>query len=110
MTSNYRNMRVLVLFDLPSVEKEEKRIYAKFRKELIKDGFTMMQFSIYMRFCRNVQDSNKHIEKIRNLSPKDGHIRILSITEHQYEEMIVVIGEMTETEKLVKSDYLVVIE
>ena len=110
MTSSYRHMRVLVLFDLPSVEKEEKRIYTKFRKELLKDGFTMMQYSIYMRFCRNVQDANKHIEKVRSKAPSDGHIRILSITEHQYEEMIIVIGEKSQTEQLVKDDYVVVIE
>jgi CRISPR-associated protein Cas2 len=103
-------MRVLVLFDLPSVEKEEKRIYSKFRKELLKDGFTMMQYSIYMRFCRNVQDANKHIEKVCKLAPKDGHIRILSITENQYEEMVVVIGELSDTEKTIKDDYLVIIE
>jgi len=110
MKSSYRIMRVLVLFDLPSVEKEEKRVYTKFRKELLKDGFTMMQYSIYMRFCRNVQDANKHIEKVRKEAPKDGHIRILSITEHQFDEMIIVIGEQTETEKTIKDDYLVVIE
>ena len=48
-------MRVLVLFDLPSVLKSEKRSYVRFRKALLDDGFIMLQYSIYMRFCRNLK-------------------------------------------------------
>lgn len=109
MTS-YRNMRVLVLFDLPSVSKSEKRNYVKFRNAIMDDGFIMMQFSIYSRFCRNVQDANKHINRVKALAPKDGNIRILCITEKQFEEMILVIGDLLETEKVVKRDSVVIIE
>ena len=109
MTS-YRIMKVLVLFDLPSVSKSEKRSYVKFRKALMDDGFIMMQFSIYSRFCRNVQDADKHIARVKSIAPKDGNIRILCITERQFEEMILVIGELSETEKKVKKDSLVIIE
>lgn len=103
-------MRVLVLFDLPSVSKQEKKSYVKFRRELMDDGFIMMQFSIYTRFCRNQQDAIKHIERAKAMAPRDGNIRILSVTEKQYEDMILVIGELNETEKVVGEDYLVVIE
>lgn len=103
-------MRILVLFDLPSVLKSEKRSYVRFRKALMDDGFVMLQYSIYMRFCRNLKDSQKHIVRVKAMAPQDGNIRILSITEHQYEEMILVIGELSETEKIVRSDYVVIIE
>lgn len=103
-------MRVLVLFDLPSVTKREKKSYVRFRKDIMDDGFTMMQFSIYMRFCRNLQDANKHIARVLSMAPSDGNIRILCITEKQYEDMILVIGEKSETENTVKKDYVVMIE
>lgn len=110
MESSYRCMRVFVLFDLPAVTKGEKRNYVKFRKQIIEDGFIMLQYSIYTRFCRNFQDAKKHIQRIEDMAPRDGNIRILSITEHQFEQMVNVVGECSETEKIVKRDYLVVIE
>ena len=103
-------MRVLVLFDLPSVSKSEKRNYVKFRNLLLDDGFTMMQFSIYTRFCRNKQDADKHIQRVKANAPHDGNIRILCITERQFEEMILVIGELSETEKTIGKDSVVIIE
>ena len=103
-------MRVLVLFDLPSVSKSEKRNYVKFRNLLLDDGFTMMQFSIYTRFCRNKQDADKHIQRVKANAPHDGNIRILCITERQFEEMILVIGELSEIEKTVGKDSVVIIE
>ncbi len=110
MISSHRLMRVLVLFDLPMISKSEKRTYVRFRKDLMDDGFIMMQFSIYMRFCRNLQDANKHIARVKGMAPRDGNIRILSITEKQFEDMILVIGDLSETEKTVKKDYVVIIE
>ncbi len=110
MNSSYRNMRVMVLFDLPSVSKVEKRNYVRFRKRIMEDGFMMLQFSIYVRYCRNPQDAKKHIQRIESFAPRDGNIRILCITEHQFEEMILLVGEESETEKTVKKEYLVVIE
>ena len=108
--TSYRIMRVLVLFDLPSVSKSEKRNYVKFRNLLLDDGFTVMQFSIYTRFCQNKQDADKHIQRIKANAPHDGNIRILCITERQFEEMILVIGELSETEKTVGKDSVVIIE
>ncbi len=108
--TSYRIMRVLVLFDLPSVSKSEKRNYVKFRNLLLDDGFTMMQFSIYTRFCRNKQDADKHIQRVKANAPHDGNIRILCITERQFEEMILVIGELSEIEKTVGKDSVVIIE
>ena len=47
--SEYRIMWILVFFDLPTETKKERKIYTDFRKKIISDGFTMFQFSIYVR-------------------------------------------------------------
>lgn len=103
-------MRVLVLFDLPVETKKDIRQYTHFRKLLIDDGFVMIQYSIYMRFCRNSVDADKHIARIRQLSPEKGNIRILCITEKQYEDMILIIGEKSPTETFVNEQVTMVIE
>ena len=42
--NEYRIMWILVLFDLPTETKKERKAAADFRKHLIEDGFTMFQF------------------------------------------------------------------
>ena len=56
--SEYRIMWVLVLFDLPTDTKKDKKAYADFRKNLQKDGFTMFQFSIYVRHCASSENAD----------------------------------------------------
>ncbi|MEG0360581.1 MAG: CRISPR-associated endonuclease Cas2 [Longicatena sp.] len=103
-------MRVIVMFDLPMVTNSEKSQYNKFRNFLLKDGFSMIQFSVYMRFCKNAVDADKHIERVKQLSPINGNIRILSVTEKQYEDMILVIGSKSATEEYVNKQMTMVIE
>ena len=59
--SEYRIMWVLVLFDLPTETKKEKKAYSDFRKNLQRDGFTMFQFSIYVRHCASQENAEVHI-------------------------------------------------
>ena len=93
-----RNMRVLVLFDLPVTSKKDRKNYAKFRKFLIHDGYDMLQFSVYSRITQNHDDARKHVERLsKNLPPK-GSIRVLQITEKQYNSMLIMVGERTATE------------
>ena len=91
-------MRVLVLFDLPVTSKKDRKNYAKFRKFLIHDGYDMLQFSVYSRITQNHDDARKHVERLsKNLPPK-GSIRVLQITEKQYNSMLIMVGERTATE------------
>ena len=62
--SEYRVMWVLVLFDLPTETKKDKKAYADFRKNLQKDGFTMFQFSIYIRHCASSENASVHIKRV----------------------------------------------
>jgi len=77
------------MFDMPMETAECRKEYTKFRKFLLKDGFLMMQFSVYTRFCHNIPDCEKHLQRITRNLPKYGDIRILKTTESQFENMIV---------------------
>jgi len=85
--SEYRIMWVLVFFDLPTETKKEKKAYTNFRKKLIDDGFTMFQFSIYLRHCPSSENANVHVKRVKNALPELGQIGILCITDKQFGQM-----------------------
>ena len=88
-----RYMRIIVMFDLPTITDKDKKIAQKFRNFLLDDGYIMVQFSIYSRICKNNDDLLKHINRLKIKSPKNGNIRILQVTENQYNSMILLCGE-----------------
>ena len=85
--SEYRIMWVLVLFDLPTDTKKERKAYAQFRKKLLLDGFTMFQFSIYLRHCPSAENADVHIKRVKSFLPQLGKVGILRITDKQFGEM-----------------------
>ena len=87
-------MRVLVLFDLPMVSAQEKRIYSKFRKYLIKNGFLMMQESVYCKMALNQTAATSIMDGVRKNSPVEAIIQMLCITEKQYSKMECICGEV----------------
>ena len=89
----YRFMRVLVFFDLPTETSRDRKIYSKFRKLLIKEGFIMMQESVYSKLTLNSNQSNYLEERIRKNAPSKGLIQMLTITEKQYANIEYVIGK-----------------
>jgi len=82
--NQYRCMWVLVFFDIPVETKKQQRAATLFRKELIKDGFTMFQFSIYMRNCPSRENADVHIKRVKGMLPEYGHVGILTITDKQF--------------------------
>ncbi len=102
-------MRLIVMFDLPVVTAEEKQIYSKFRKFLLKDGYIMIQFSIYSRICKNSDDVTKHINRIRQNLPDKGNIRLLQVTEKQYQDMMLLCGSKV-TEEDISIENMIVFE
>ena len=85
--SGYRIMWVLVFFDLPTETKKERKEAALFRKELIRSGFIMFQYSIYMRHCPSAENAEVHIRRVKSLLPPYGQVGILSITDKQFGSM-----------------------
>lgn len=91
--SEYRIMWILVFFDLPTESKRDRKAYAKFRKELLKDGFTMFQFSIYIRHCSSRENRNVHVKRVKKMIPEKGSVGILSITDKQFGMMEIFEGK-----------------
>lgn len=97
------------MFDLPVVTEKERKIANKFRNFLLDDGYIMMQFSVYSRICKNNDDLNKHINKLKINAPKNGNIRLIQITENQYNNMIMFCGEK-KAEEEISIDSLLIFE
>lgn len=105
----YKVMRMICMFDLPIETEKEKRIYRMFRKNLLKEGFVMMQYSVYIRTCPN-RDYCKRLEKrIQKVAPEKGNVRLLVITEKQYLDMKLIVGSKNETEKAIGVERMIVL-
>lgn len=86
-------MWVIVLFDLPTTTKTERKRYTLFRKRLMKGGFTMMQYSVYMRHCASNENALVHTQRVKNNLPPDGEVRIIKITDKQFSRIEVFYGK-----------------
>lgn len=91
--SEYRVMWVLVLFDLPTETKKEKKAYADFRKKLLRDGFTMFQFSIYVRHCASCENAAVHVKRVKSFLPEHGQVGIITITDKQFGNIVLYNGK-----------------
>lgn len=89
----WQTMWVVALFDLPVQTKEHRREYARFRKCLLKDGFTMMQYSVYQRHCASYENAEVHIRRMGLEVPPHGEVRFLVITDHQFEKIVTLWGK-----------------
>lgn len=86
-------MRILVFFDLPVATKTERRVATQFRNFLLKDGYHMVQFSVYSRVCNGRDAVQKHKERIYKNVPDNGSVRLMVITEKQYEAVEILVGK-----------------
>ena len=80
-------MWLFVFFDLPNTTKKERKAAAQFRKALEKDGFSMMQFSVYVRHCPSKENMEVHMKRVRLALPAAGQVSILAVTDKQYSEI-----------------------
>jgi CRISPR-associated protein Cas2 len=80
----YRIMWLFVFFDLPTEKKEDRRNAQQFRKNLVKDGFTMMQYSVYIRHCASSESADVHEKRVSAMLPPLGKVSVLRITDKQY--------------------------
>lgn len=101
-------MRIIVFFDLPVTTKTQRKTATDFRKFLIQDGYYMVQYSVYARVCNGYDAIDKHIKRLKNVVPNNGSIRVLVITEKQYESMYVLTGNLLEEEKPVVMQQLTI--
>ena len=97
---NYKVMRMICMFDLPVDTKSEQREYRKFRNYIMSEGFVMIQYSVYVRVCPNREYAQSLSKRIQKNVPKQGNIRLLSVTEKQYSEMKLLVGKNSTKEKI----------
>lgn len=88
MLSGYRLMWMTVMFDLPVVEKAERKAATEFRNALLDMGFEMSQFSVYMRFCTSPTQVDTYCKRVESALPQGGKVNILQFTDKQYERIV----------------------
>lgn len=91
--NEYRIMWVLVFFDLPVADEKDRKVYTQFRKKLLKDGFDMFQFSIYVRHCMSHDNADVHMKRVKSILPQKGKVGILRITDKQFGMMEIFEGK-----------------
>lgn len=95
----YRIMWVLVLYDLPTDTKVNMKAASQFRKRLLDDGFSLFQFSMYVRHCPSRENAEVHIKRVKGMLPKEGKVAIMSITDKQFGEIEIFYARNKETPK-----------
>mgnify|MGYP002675088854 FL=1 len=83
----YKVMWVLVFYDLPTDTKTERKEAARFRKDIMGDGFTMFKFSIYVRHCASMDNAQVHIKRVQSFLPAHGNVGIMCITDRQFADI-----------------------
>ncbi len=99
-------MRILVFFDLPVKSKNERRAATRFRNFLLNDGYHMIQYSVYARVCNGMDAVAKHRARIKLNLPENGSIRLLVITEKQFEAIDILLGKLTEADDAFQCEQL----
>ncbi len=98
--SPYQSVWLVTLFDLPTDTPDARRAYADFRKMLLSNGFSMLQYSVYARYCASEEKAKVQRKRIKQNMPEDGEVRIMSITDVQFGKMQVFHGKQRKpTEK-----------
>lgn len=86
-------MRIIVMFDLPMLTSTERRDYSRFRKYLIKNGFIMMQESVYCKLAKNQTAADLIIGNLKKNKPSKGIVQAMKITEKQFSKIEYIVGK-----------------
>lgn len=86
-------MWLFAMFDLPVDKPELRREYAQFRAALLKQGFTMLQYSVYVHYVASEESEEALRRKVHGVLPSHGQVRIVSVTDRQFEKMEVFVGK-----------------
>lgn len=104
---SYRYMRSVLFFDLPTLTDKDRKSYRKFVRGIKKLGFYMLQESVYIKMSIDHQLMNSTIKKVKMISPNKGSIMILNVTEKQFSQLNIIVGE--NSTDVVDSDERVII-
>ncbi len=107
--SNNRFMRIITIFDLPVITKEDKRNYRKFVKYLKSEGYIRVQYSVYSKLCINNNSCVTASKKLRNNAPENGDVRYMIVTENQYLSIVNINDVYSLQEQITTMDRTVII-
>ncbi len=99
-------MRILVFFDLPVKTKPQRAAASRFRNFLLADGYYMVQLSVYTRICSGMDSVQVHKNRLCKALPARGAVRMLVITERQYENIEILLGNPQEQENTQEMEQL----
>ena len=91
--SGYKGVWLFTMFDLPVDDKEKRKMYTAFRKDLLAQGFSMLQYSVYARYFNGQEAADAHIRRIRWMVPSEGEVRLMYVTDKQFGDMEVYYGK-----------------
>lgn len=94
--SGYKTMWLFAMYDLPVDKPELRREYAQFHKTLLQHGFTMLQYSVYVHYVRSEESEEIYRKKVHLSLPSHGQVRMISVTDRQFEKMAVYVGRKRE--------------
>ena len=100
---------MLCMFDLPVDTTKQQRAYRRFRKDIMAEGFIMVQYSVYVRTCPNRQFANQLEKRLSKIMPPEGNVRLLTVTEKQYDEMKIMVGSKSASEEALSIDRIMII-
>jgi CRISPR-associated protein Cas2 len=86
-------MWVIVMYDLPTETAAERKVAAKFRKQIMADGFAMFQFSMYLRHSASMENAEVHVQRVKKMLPEKGKVGIMTITDKQFGKMEIFHGQ-----------------
>ena len=92
-------MWLFVFFDLPVKTKPQRKAATQFRNFLLKDGYMMIQFSVYGRVCNGQDRVEKHAQRLSSRLPAVGSVRMMQVTDKQYQRMKILVGNQKNNEK-----------
>lgn len=99
-------MRLFVFYDLPVVSRADRKAYTRFHKFLLRNGYDMIQFSVYARICNGQDAVDKHVMRLMTGLPEKGSIRCMQITEKQFTGIKVLVGQKKKKENPKFADQL----
>ena len=91
--NGWRIMWIFAVFDLPTQTKEQRHAYTQFRQTLLKNGFSQLQYSVYIRHCASKESLEVHLKRVKALIPPEGLVSALQVTDKQFGTMVNFIGK-----------------
>lgn len=109
MGERIRYMRLIVFFDLPTESSVQRRQYARFRSYLVKNGYLMMQKSVYSKLAIDGKMADALVARLAENKPPEGLVQVLQVTEKQFASIKYIAGHRGAREEIDGTEGLVVL-